>query len=118
MTLDEFIAKVQELATELDPASIRLLVDAADDVVVLAQETGHEQTGHMIETMHRLGPFPVNATTVEARIESAAPYAALEAARGGLHDWPTLTAKAAEPRLQQLADAVADSVVRALTERS
>lgn len=115
MTLDEFVARLQTLAAESDRLAIRLLSDATDDVVVIAQETGHEQTGRMIETMHRIGPYPIGSETLEARVESGMAYAKYEAARGGAHDWPTLTEQAAEPRLERLAEDTAAAIVRALT---
>ncbi len=118
MTLDEFITRLQTLDARADAISIRLLSDAGDDVLVIAQDTGHRLTGRMDDTMHRIGPYPVGSDTQEARIESGMPYAIYEVARGGDHDWPVLTDQKAEPRMQALANAVADSVVRALTERS
>ncbi len=108
MSLDEWIARLRTADETIDANNAKLLTEATDDLVTFAQEyVEHEITGNMIESTHRFGPYPNGRGIVEARIESGASYAGIEAARGGSHDWPARTVAEDAARITKLRDDVA-----------
>lgn len=114
MTLDEFLALLETADDRITRQNARELLDAADDIVPIVQSQMHRQTGNMIESTGRFGPYPAGSGVLEATIESGAWYAGFEAARGGEHDWPTRSVEAAQPRVQELSEALAEAVARIL----
>jgi hypothetical protein len=115
MNLDSYIRLLQSADAQIDRESARLLTEATDDLRDYAAQIGHKQTGAMTGSMHRLGPFPLGAGVLEARVESGAWYAGEEAAKGGTHDWPGRTIAEQQARILQLELELGNAVVAALT---
>lgn len=114
MNLQAYIALLESSIAVMDRQNAILFTQAADDYRAFAQSIGHVQTGNMVASMHRLGPFPMGQGALEATIESGAWYAGAEASRGGTHDWPTRTVDEYSARLDELAAAIESATVRAL----
>jgi hypothetical protein len=115
MNLDSYIRLLQSADAQIDHDAARLLTEATDDLRDYAQSIGHKQSGNMVGSMHRLGPFPQGAGVLEARVESGAWYAGEEAAKGGTHDWPSRTIAEQQARILQLELELGNAVVAALT---
>jgi hypothetical protein len=115
MNLESYIKLLQSADAQIDHDAARLLAEATDDLRDYAMSIGHRQSGAMVGSMHRLGPFPQGAGVLEARVESGAWYAGEEAAKGGTHDWPGRTIAEQQARILQLELELGNAVIAILT---
>lgn len=118
MTLDEYIKTLTAAPAKIETANAALLMAAIGDLRDYGQSIGHEQSGRMDATMHINGPFATGSGTIEASFQSGVPYADLEVARGGSHDWATRTINEQQPRITQLQTDVENALVTALVGAS
>jgi hypothetical protein len=118
MNLQSYIELLQSADAAISRESVRLLVEAADDLRQAAQSIGHKRSGNMTGSMHRLGPFPIGNGALEARVESGAFYAEEEVKKGGAHDWPTRTLQEQQARILQLELELGNRAVAVLTGTS
>lgn len=116
MTLDEFLTNLRDAYGAVSAEDLRLLAEAGDALVPIVQGEMHRRTGNMIAATGRFGPYPVAGGIFAVRVESGATYATYEAERGGEHDWPTRSLKAAQPVIVDLVRGIEDGLVRILTE--
>lgn len=115
MNLLEYIALLQTADAQLNRESAVLFTVASDAVKEYTQSIMHRVSGHMADSTHRLGPFPVGDGALESTIQSGAWYAQEEVDRGGDHDWATRGLADQAATLQQLADTVAERASLILT---
>lgn len=115
MNLDAYITLLQSADATINRANAARLAEAVNDLARYATSIAHRRTGYMADSIVRYGPFSVGAGVLEAKAESAAPYADLEVARGGDHDWATRTLVDRAARILQLELEIEGAVVRALT---
>lgn len=115
MKIEDYITLLQSADERINRANVALLADAVDDLARYATSIAHRRTGYMGDSIVRYGPFSVGQGVLEAHAESAAPYAGLEVARGGEHDWATRTIVESSARIGQLQADVGGEAVRVLT---
>ena len=112
--LEAYLRLLETADATINRNAAAALKEAVDDIVELAQSFEHKQSGFMAASTHQLGPFALGGGVLESQIVSAASYVDLEVAKGGDHDWPTLTLKSAESRLASLGDKTGTIVTAAL----
>jgi hypothetical protein len=110
-----YLQLLQTADSQIDIAAAQLLTEASDDLRAYAQSIGHRITSNMVNSMYRLGPFPVGNGALEATIQSGAWYAEDEVSKGGSHDWATRTIEEQQARILQLELELANHAAAILT---
>jgi hypothetical protein len=109
--LDALIARLDALDGEkiAAPAMRRTL----DRMRAIARSVAHVKTGRLRGSMTAIGPVAVGAGTLEGRISPVGTfYAIYEVARGGPHDYTTLTIEGAQDEFAALAATLEADVAR------
>ena len=114
MTLEEYIAQLQQAAATVEATNVKLLAAAIEDLKNYGQAIGHQRSGRMVRTMRVSGPYPVGDGAYEASFESGATYADDEVLRGGEHDWAVRTINEERPRITQLQFDAEEALIVAL----
>lgn len=91
-TLAADAARYERASQRADEKLRGINTRAARELLRLARSIVHVQTGRLRDGLILDGPFNIGTGTLEARISApSVPYASLEAARGGEHDFAART---------------------------
>ena len=115
---DQTRAALAALPKELQPATLDRVRRAAEQLRDLMRDDMHEVTGRMKRGVRIVGPLPISAGALEARIGPFdVAYAPIEAERGDDHDFVARTLNDADAILSELADDLEGMVVKLVEGR-
>ena len=93
-------------------------IRAARALLRIAREEVHVVTGRLQQGLAVQGPFNVARGTLEARVAAPnVPYAAIEAAKGDTHDYPTRTLTVGAGIIDQAADDMERAILAVMEGR-